>query len=84
VEANDVIRWKRPGKIEDHRAWMVDRAASGMGFLAQAAVAPRVGDLLNIRRQDEDRWEVLDRTVRVARTTPTSNDEFVMVGCTVE
>ncbi len=84
VEASEVMRWKRPGKVEDHKAWMVDRSASGFGFLAMTQSAPRVGEILNLRRLDRDRWATVDRIVRVARTTPTSNNDLVLIGCRIE
>lgn len=84
VEANDQVRWKRPGRIEDHKAWMVDRGRSSLGFLAAAEAAPRVGEVLNIRRQDGDCWALIDGTIRVARATPTPNADLLTIGCTIE
>lgn len=81
VESRDVARWKRPGRIEDHKAWMVDRSRSSIGFMADAAAAPRLGEVLNIRQLDRDRWTIIEDTVRVARTAP-AGDDLVMVGCT--
>ncbi|MBN2561035.1 MAG: hypothetical protein JXQ75_08905 [Phycisphaerae bacterium] len=83
-EADASIRWKRSGRVEDNKAWLVDRSPSGLGFLATAKTAPRVGELLNIRRLDGDRWATIDRPVRVARTTPVSSETFVMIGCTID
>ena len=84
MEADDVIRWKRPGKIEDNKAWMIDRSPSGLGFLTRAKTAPRVGDTLNIRRLEDERWATIERSVRVARTTPTLGHDLVMIGCSIE
>jgi hypothetical protein len=81
IECDRIVRWKRPGKIEDHKAWMVDRAPSGLGFVTSADVAPQVGEILNIRQLDEDRWATIDRTVRVARATQTTADNLIMIGC---
>ncbi len=83
ILSNDPIRWKRPGKIEDQKGWMIDTAASGMGFLALQSTAPEIGDVLNVRRLDGDRWATIDQTVRVARTTLTTNGQFTVVGCTL-
>ncbi len=82
--ADDIIRWKRPGKIEDQKAWMVDRAQSGLGFLTDTKIAPRAGEILNVRQLDRDRWITIDRTVRVARATLASDDTLTMIGCSVE
>lgn len=84
ILSNDPIRWKRPGRIEDQKGWMIDSAASGMGFLTLQSTAPQIGDVLNVRRQDGNRWATVDQTVRVARSTPTTNGQFAMVGCTVQ
>jgi hypothetical protein len=84
AEADDVIRWKRPGRVEDHKGWMVDRSAIGIGFLSRSKTAPRVGEIVNVRRLEDDRWVTIDRTIRVARATATSGDELVMVGCSIE
>jgi hypothetical protein len=84
MENGDTMRWKRPGKFEDHKAWMVDRSPSGLGFLTQAGVAPRVGEILNIRRLDDDRWATLDRAVRVVRADPATDESLTMVGCRLE
>ncbi|MFH1418104.1 MAG: hypothetical protein ABII12_07475 [Planctomycetota bacterium] len=82
--ADDIIRWKRPGKIEDQKAWMVDRAPSGLGFLTNTEIAPCVGEVLNVRQLDRDRWITIDRTVRVARAALASDDSLTMIGCAVE
>ncbi len=84
AEADDVIRWKRPGRVEDHQAWMIDRSPSGLGFLSRAESAPRVGEIVHVRRLEGDCWATLDRTVRVARATPTPGDGLVMIGCHIE
>ncbi len=84
LASNLVIRWKRPGRIEDNKAWMVDESRSGLGFITTARVAPRPGDVLNIRRRDGDAWATIDRTIRVARTSPASDGDLIMIGCTME
>jgi hypothetical protein len=81
--SDDVIRWKRPGRIEDHKGWTLDGSPSGIGFLALAEAAPEVGDRIHIRKLEGDTWTTLDRTVRVARADPTANNEFVVVGCAI-
>ena len=80
VASDDVIRWKRPGCIEDNKAWTVDRSPSGYGFMARVEIAPRVGDRIHIRRFDTDRWDSHDEPFRIARTEAV-NDELVLVGC---
>ncbi|HVP10227.1 MAG TPA: hypothetical protein VMV94_03465 [Phycisphaerae bacterium] len=84
MQADDVIRWKRPGRIEDEKAWMIDRSPNGVGFLVMAERAPKAGDILHIRQRTEGGWTVIDRLIRVARTAPVSSDELVMVGCAME
>lgn len=81
--ADDVIRWKRPGRIEDHKGWTLDASPSGIGFLALSEAAPKVGDELHVRRLEGETWTTLDRTVRVARADATTNNEFVVVGCRI-
>ncbi|OWY68481.1 hypothetical protein B7486_26045 [cyanobacterium TDX16] len=83
TEADEVIRWKRPGRIEDHRAWTVDNSPSGLGFLTHALHALTPGDELHLRRKDDGMWAPLDRNVRIARITPTSSPELVLVGCSI-
>jgi hypothetical protein len=84
IEADDIIRWKRPGKIEDEKAWMIDRSPNGLGFLTTSDRSPQVGEMLNIRRMTDDRWTVIDRPIRVARTMPASSGDLIMVGCEME
>ena len=84
VEADDTIRWKRPGVAEDHKAWMIDRSPSGLGLLTIASTVPRVGDIIHVRQLDQDRWTTVDRFVRVVRTAPTSSDDLVTIGCKIE
>ncbi len=81
IETSDVIRWKRPGRPEDNTAWTVDRSQSGLGFMITADVTPHVGDVLNVRRLDQDRWETINQTVRVVHATRASCDQLVMIGC---
>jgi hypothetical protein len=81
--ADDVIRWKRPGRIEDHKGWTLDASPSGIGFLTLSDAAPQVGDRLHLRKLEGETWTTLDRTVRVARADPTANNEFVVVGCAI-
>ncbi len=83
VESDDVIRWKRPGSIEDNKAWTIDRSPSGYGFMAKIDTAPKVGDRIHIRRFDSDRWDSLDEPFRVARTEAVT-DELVLVGCVID
>lgn len=82
LDSQDIIRWKRPGRIEDHKAWTVDRSPSGYGFMSRMDEAPRIGDLLHIRRFDHDRWQAFDEPFRVARIQP-ATEELVIVGCCV-
>jgi len=83
-ECSEIIRWKRPGRIEDHKAYMWDRSMRGMGFFIDTQPPPRVGDLLHIRRFDNDRWDIVNEVVRVARVTETPNRALTMIGCTLE
>ncbi|MBK8266805.1 MAG: hypothetical protein IPK83_00215 [Planctomycetes bacterium] len=82
LDSQDIIRWKRPGRIEDHKAWTVDRSPSGYGFMSRIDEAPRVGDLIHVRRFDHDRWAAFEEPFKVARILP-ATDELVVVGCTV-
>ena len=84
MESSDIVRWKRPGKLEDRKAYMLDRSPSGLGFVAHTSEAPRVGDILNLRRRDGDRWATLDRAVRVVRADPATDDSLTIVGCRLE
>ena len=84
IEADDIIRWKRPGRIEDEKAWLVDRSPNGLGFLTRGERLPQVGEFLNIRQMNDDRWTVVDRPIRVARTAPIAGGGLVMVGCEME
>ncbi len=81
--ADDVIRWKRPGRIEDRKGWTLDASPSGIGFLTLSEEAPRIGDEIHLRRLEGETWATIERTVRVARADPTTNNEFVVVGCTI-
>jgi hypothetical protein len=45
------------------------------------ALAP--GDQLHLRRKNDGMWAPLERNVRIARITPTSSPELVLVGCTL-
>jgi len=83
VEADDIIRWKRPGRFEDNKAWTIDRSPSGYGFMARTEIAPRVGDKIHIRFHENDNWTVFDEPFRVARTE-TVSEELVLVGCVVD
>jgi len=82
--SRDVIRWKRPGRIEDQKGWAVDHSAAGIGFMTAAASGPLAGELIHIRRLDGDRWATIDRIVRVAHASPTANHDVLMVGCSLE
>ena len=81
IESDDVIRWKRPGRFEDRKAWTLDKSQSGIGFLTLSENAPIVGDMLHIRRRDGKHWAPLNGEIRVARAAPTSGDGLVMIGC---
>ena len=83
LESSDVLRWKRPGHVEDNKAWTVDRSPSGFGFMARIEDAPKVGDRLHIRRYDADRWDTIDGSFRVARTEPATED-LLVVGCVID
>ncbi|MBX3396807.1 MAG: hypothetical protein KF841_15730 [Phycisphaerae bacterium] len=82
LDSQDIIRWKRPGRIEDHKAWTIDRSPSGYGFMARVHEAPRLGDLIHIRRFDHDRWASFEEPYRVSRVFP-ATDELVVVGCCI-
>lgn len=83
---DDIIRWKRPGRIEDQQAWLLDRSDSGLGFLIEPVPTLRVGDVLHlrIRERDGDQWFLRNETVRIMRLRPTPNLELTMVGARVE
>ena len=83
LESNDVLRWKRPGRVEDNKAWTVDRSPSGFGFMARIQDAPQIGERIHLRRYDADRWDALSEAFRVARTEPVT-DELLVVGCVME
>jgi len=83
VESDDVVRWKRQGRVEDNKAWTIDRSPSGYGFMARVETAPKVGDRIHIRLHDNNNWDVFDGPFRVARTE-TVTDELVLVGCVVD
>lgn len=84
IESHDIIRWKRPGRIEDHKAWAVDKSPTSMGFLTDVQSAPQVGDTLHVRFRIHGEWQPMERTVRIARTQLTPGRDLVMVGCTIE
>ncbi len=84
TDSERTIRWKRPGRIEDVKGWMVDESTSGLGFMVGTPSAPRVGDLLHIRRRDGQEWASVERPVRVARITLMPGENLAMVGCSVE
>jgi hypothetical protein len=79
-----VLRWKRPGRIEDHKAWSIDRCDGGIGFCTLSESRPQVGEIIHVRVLDRDRWMTVEQTVRVARTDPTPGGELVLVGCALE
>lgn len=83
LESNDVLRWKRPGRVEDNKAWTVDRSPSGFGFMARIQDAPQIGERIHIRRYDADRWDTVLEPFRVARTELVT-DELLVVGCVME
>lgn len=78
---DDVIRWKRPGRPEDHRGWALDYSERGIGFMASAMTAPAVGDSIHVRRFDGDRWATIEQHIRVARTAPTTHPDMLVIGC---
>lgn len=82
VDADDVIRWKRPGRFEDNKAWTIDRSPSGYGFMARVETAPKAGERIHIRLQENDNWKMFDEPFRVARTEAVT-DRLVLVGCVV-
>lgn len=79
--SDDIIRWKRPGRIEDHRAWSIDNSPSGIGFMTHSRHQLIPGDALHLRREEDRLWATVDRNVRVIRITPTSSPDVVIVGC---
>lgn len=83
---DDIIRFKRPGRVEDRHAWLLDRSDTGLGFLIEPISTLRVGDVLNlrIRHREGDRWYDRDEAVRVMRLRPTPNLELTMVGAKIE
>jgi len=83
---DDIIRFKRPGRVEDRHAWLLDRSTTGLGFLIEPISTLRVGDVLNlrIRERDGDQWYERDEAVRVMRLRPTPNLELTMVGARIE
>lgn len=83
LDSNDVLRWKRPGRVEDNKAWTVDRSPSGFGFMARIQDAPKIGERIHIRRYDADRWDTVLEPFRVTRIEPVT-DELLIVGCAME
>lgn len=83
LASDDVIRWKHPGKFEDFKGWTIDRSPSGYGFMAKAGQAPAIGERINIRRFDRDRWDILGDAFRVTRAESIT-DELILVGCVEE
>lgn len=83
VISDDVIRFKRPGRFEDNKAWTIDRSPSGYGFITRTDHAPTVGDTIHIKRFDTDRWDSLDHSFRVARIDAVT-PELVIVGCVAQ
>lgn len=81
--ADDVIRWKRPGRIEDHRAWTLDVSPSGIGFMTSSDPGVRIGDRIHVRRLDGDIWSTLEGPIEVARVSQTSSPGVVVVGCRI-
>ena len=83
LDSNDILRWKRPGRVEDNKAWTVDRSPSGFGFMARIQDEPQIGERIHIRRYDADRWDTVLEPFRVARIEPVT-DELLLVGCVME
>jgi hypothetical protein len=84
LRADDIIRWKRAGRVEDHKGWTLDRSPSSIGFLAPPGTAPEVGDVLHIRQWEDGGWRTIEKTVRIARAQLTPTRDLVMIGCTLE
>lgn len=84
TRSEDVVRWKRPGRIEDHKAWSIDRSDFGVGFCTLAGARPKVGEVINLRVFDRDRWMTVERTVRIAHTDAAPGGELVFVGCAID
>ncbi len=83
IISDDVIRFKRPGRFEDHKAWTIDRSPSGYGFITRTDHAPSLGDTIHIRRFDTDRWDAYAHSFHVARIDPVT-PELVIVGCVAQ
>ncbi len=84
ADSDRTIRWKRPGRIEDQKGWMLDESSSGLGFMVGTPSAPRVGDRLHIRHRDGREWVGIERPVRVARVTLLPGDDLAVVGCRLD
>ena len=83
VDCNDTIRWKRPGRLEDHKAWSNDRSPTSLSFITETQSAPAIGDVLHVRRIVTDRWAIENHVIRVARITQASSSNLTFVGCTL-
>ena len=79
-----MIRWKRPGKIEDHRGWALDCSEAGIGFMTCADISPQIGDAIHLRKFDGDRWATLDKAIHVRRKSPTSHPDVLVIGCSLD
>lgn len=83
LDCDDIIRWKRPGRFEDHKAWSNDRSPTGMGFITETRNAPAIGDVLHVRRMVVGRWTIESHVIRVARIARASSPDLTFVGCTL-
>ena len=84
IRSDDIIRWKRQGRIEDFKGWALDKSPSSLGFLTTPGSAPEVGEVLHIRQWEDGEWNTIDRTVRIARAQLTPSRDLVIVGCTID
>lgn len=83
-EADEILRWKRPGRVEDHKAWNTDLSMDGIGFLTLPNTDPQVGEVIHLRMFNRDRWATFERVVRIARVQTAPGGDLLMVGCSVE
>ena len=62
IECRDSIRWKRPGRFEDHKAWSSDRSPTSLGFITETRHAPAVEvkgatfTELKVHRNEDGAW----------------------------
>lgn len=82
-ECDHIIRWKRPGRFEDNKAWSSDRSPTSLGFITETRNAPAVSEVLHVRRLNVDRWVIESNVIRVARVTRASSPDLSIIGCTL-